>query len=86
MLLMSMPFNKHLWFAQGGAPDFSLVYFFWEKNKVITTLKNMSTIRNPIAQVSFHPKGQEISEENCGVFNFTKNTKTRKIPIFCPSI
>jgi hypothetical protein len=65
--------------AQGGAPDFSLVYFFWEKNKVITTLKNMSTIRNPIAQVSFHPKGQEISGENCGVFNFTK--KPRKFPI-----
>ena len=25
--------SKYL-LAQGGAPDFSLVYFFWEKNKV----------------------------------------------------
>ena len=51
--------SKYL-LAQGGAPDFSLVYFFWEKNKVITTLKNMSTIRNPIAQVSFHPKDRSV--------------------------
>ena len=51
---------NNLGLAQGGAPDFSLVYFFWEKNKVITTLKNMSTSRNPIAQVSFHPKDRSV--------------------------
>lgn len=51
--------SKYL-LAQGGAPDFSLVYFFWEKNKVITTLKNLSTIKNPVTQVSFHPKDRSV--------------------------
>ena len=39
---------------------FSLVYFFWEKNKVITTLKNLSTAKNPVTEVSFHPKDRSI--------------------------
>ena len=30
-------------------------------------------------------KGQEISDENFGVFNFFKRT-TKKIPQFCPSM
>lgn len=51
--------SKYL-LAQGGAPDFSLVYFFWEKNKVITTLKNLSTIKNPVTEVSFHPKDRSV--------------------------
>ena len=51
--------SKYL-LAQGGAPDFSLVYFFWEKNKVITTLKNLSTIKNPVTQISFHPKDRSV--------------------------
>ena len=51
--------SKYL-LAQGGAPDYSLVYFFWEKNKVITTLKNMSTAKNPVTQVSFHPKDRSV--------------------------
>ena len=51
--------SKYL-LAQGGAPDYSLVYFFWEKNKIITTLKNLSTAKNPVTQVSFHPKDRSI--------------------------
>ena len=51
--------SKYL-LAQGGPPDYSLVYFFWEKNKVITTLKNLSTTRNPVTQVSFHPKDRSV--------------------------
>eukprot|EP00094_Tigriopus_californicus_P008583 TCALIF_08273-PA protein Name:"Similar to WDR65 WD repeat-containing protein 65 (Homo sapiens)" AED:0.08 eAED:0.08 QI:0/0.28/0.12/0.75/0.42/0.37/8/0/1160 len=51
--------SKYL-LAQGGAPDFSLVYFFWEKNKVITTLKNLSTPKVPIHEVSFHPKNHNV--------------------------
>ena len=39
---------------------FSLVYFFWEKNKVITTLKNLSTSKNPVTEVSFHPKDRTV--------------------------
>ena len=37
-----------------------MVYFFWEKNKVITTLKNLSTSKNPITEVSFHPKDRTV--------------------------
>ena len=39
---------------------FSLVYFFWEKNKVITSLRNLTTSKNPIHEVSFHPKNHSI--------------------------
>ena len=35
---------------------FSLVYFFWEKNKIITTLKKMTTSKAPVTEVSFHNK------------------------------
>ena len=37
-----------------------MVYFFWEKNKVITTLKNLSSAKNPITEVSFHPKDRSV--------------------------
>ena len=40
--------------------NYSLVYFFWEKNKVITTLRNLSTAKNPITEVSFHPKDRAV--------------------------
>ena len=38
----------------------SLVYFFWEKNKVITTLRNLTTSRAPVVKVSFHPKNHSV--------------------------
>ena len=51
--------SKYL-LAQGGAPDYSLVYFFWEKNKVITTLKGLTTQKAPITEVTFHPKDHNV--------------------------
>ena len=42
--------------AQGGAPDFQLVYFFWEKGKVITSSKTGGWVR----EVSFHPKDHDV--------------------------
>ena len=47
--------SKYL-LAQGGAPDFQLVYFFWEKGKVITS----SRTGGCVTEVSFHPKDHDI--------------------------
>ena len=47
--------SKYL-LAQGGPPDFQLVYFFWEKGKVITS----SRTGGCVTEVSFHPKDHDI--------------------------
>ena len=47
--------SKYL-LAQGGPPDFQLVYFFWEKGKVITSSKTGGCV----TEVSFHPKDHDI--------------------------
>ena len=42
--------------VQGGSPDYQLVYFFWEKGKVITSSKTGGWVR----EVSFHPKDHDV--------------------------
>ena len=65
--------------------NFSLVYFFWEKNKVITTLRNLSTAKNPITEVSFHPKDRSVvCVIGHGVFKMcrlTEGASNASIPI-----
>ena len=51
--------SKYL-LAQGGAPDFQLVYFFWEKGKVITTSKTVTSSSGWVTEVSFHPKDHDV--------------------------
>ena len=49
--------SKYL-LAQGSAPDFQLVYFFWEKGKVITTITRVvsQSSGGSVGSVTFHPK------------------------------
>lgn len=51
--------SKYL-LAQGSAPDFQLVYFFWEKGKVITTSRTVTSAQASVTEVSFHPKDHDI--------------------------
>ena len=52
--------SKYL-LAQGGAPDYQLVYFFWEKGKVVTTARTVNqSLGGSVNSVSFHPKDRDI--------------------------
>ena len=51
--------SKYL-LAQGSAPDFQLVYFFWDKGKVITTSKTVTSSAGSVTEVSFHPKDHDV--------------------------
>ncbi|XP_033977740.1 cilia- and flagella-associated protein 57 [Trematomus bernacchii] len=45
--------SKYL-IGQTGGPDWTLIFWLWEKQKVLATVKT-STSRNPVSQVSFNP-------------------------------
>jgi len=50
------PDSKYL-VAQGGAPDWTLLYWAWEKSKVMASTKSSSPQTNaPVYQVSFNPQ------------------------------
>ena len=38
--------------AQGGAPEWNLVLWVWEKSKVVTSVKTTNAAGNPVYQVS----------------------------------
>lgn len=38
--------------AQGGAPEWNLVLWVWEKSKVVASVKTTNAAGNPIYQVS----------------------------------
>ena len=58
--MAKFPKKQHMWSLSDNGElfhyIFSLVYFFWEKNKIITTLKKMTTSKAPVTEVSFHNK------------------------------
>ena len=51
--------SKYL-LVQGGPPEYQLVYFFWEKGKVITSISRLVAQTSAgsvnVKDVSFHPK------------------------------
>ncbi|XP_039259037.2 cilia- and flagella-associated protein 57-like isoform X2 [Styela clava] len=49
------PDSKYL-IAQGGKPEWTLVYWVWEKSKVMATMKTTNQAGQPIYQVSFNPQ------------------------------
>ncbi|MBN3302205.1 CFA57 protein, partial [Amia calva] len=61
------PDSKYL-IGQSGAPDWTLFYWMWEKQKVLASVKTSSTT-NPICQVSFNPQDNtQICVSGRGVF------------------
>ncbi|KAM8930502.1 cilia- and flagella-associated protein 57 [Pelodytes ibericus] len=61
------PDSKYL-VAQSGAPDWNMVFWMWEKQKVMASVKT-DTQNNPIYQVSFNPQDNtQICATGRGVF------------------
>ena len=52
--IASMAFSPdgRLLVAQGGAPEWNLVLWVWEKSKVVTSVKTTNAAGNPVYQVS----------------------------------
>ncbi|KAJ8306471.1 hypothetical protein KUTeg_017016 [Tegillarca granosa] len=80
------PDSKYL-VAQGGKPDYTLLYWTWEKSKVMAVTKTSNPQTNPpVYQVTFNPqdntqlcvvgngifKNFRYSEGNLKTFNFQK--------------
>ncbi|XP_033738759.1 cilia- and flagella-associated protein 57-like [Pecten maximus] len=80
------PDSKYL-VAQGGKPDYTLLYWTWEKSKVMAVTKTSNPQTNPpVYQVSFNPQDNtqlcvvgngifkhfRYSEGNLKTFNFQK--------------
>ncbi|KAK3567777.1 hypothetical protein QTP86_026459 [Hemibagrus guttatus] len=60
------PDSKYL-LGQSGGPEWTLIYWLWEKNKVIATVK--STNLGPVHQVSFNPQDStQVCVSGNGVF------------------
>ena len=51
--IASMAFSPdgRLLAAQGGAPEWNLVLWVWEKSKVVTSVKTTNATGNPVYQV-----------------------------------
>ncbi|KAK2860815.1 hypothetical protein Q7C36_004981 [Tachysurus vachellii] len=60
------PDSKYL-LGQGGGPEWTLIYWLWEKNKVMATVK--STNVGPVHQISFNPQDStQVCVSGNGVF------------------
>ncbi|XP_076813301.1 cilia- and flagella-associated protein 57-like [Clavelina lepadiformis] len=49
------PDSKYL-IAQGGRPDWILVYWAWEKSKIMANMKTTNQAGQPVYQISFNPQ------------------------------
>lgn len=62
------PDSKYL-IAQGGRPEWTLVYWTWEKSKVMAVTKTTNPANNDIYQVSFNPQDNtQICVVGNGIF------------------
>uniref|UniRef100_A0A3Q1ITP4 EML-like second beta-propeller domain-containing protein n=1 Tax=Anabas testudineus TaxID=64144 RepID=A0A3Q1ITP4_ANATE len=61
------PDSKYL-IAQTGGPEWTLIFWLWEKQKVVTSVKT-SNSNNPVTQVSFNPyNNMQLCVSGRGVF------------------
>ncbi|XP_035517008.1 cilia- and flagella-associated protein 57 [Morone saxatilis] len=61
------PDSKYL-IGQTGGPEWTLIFWLWEKQKVLATVKT-SNSNNPVAQVSFNPyNNTQLCVSGTGVF------------------
>ncbi|RVE72493.1 hypothetical protein OJAV_G00042240 [Oryzias javanicus] len=80
--------SKYL-IGQTGAPEWMLVFWLWEKNKVLASIKT-TTSSNPVNQVSFNPHNNtQLCVSGSGVFKLLrlsegvlKQTSTAKVENF----
>uniref|UniRef100_A0AAQ5YVD9 EML-like second beta-propeller domain-containing protein n=1 Tax=Amphiprion ocellaris TaxID=80972 RepID=A0AAQ5YVD9_AMPOC len=61
------PDSKYL-IGQAGGPEWMLIFWLWEKHKVLATVKTTSS-NNPVTQVSFNPyNNTQLCVSGSGVF------------------
>ncbi|XP_040890430.1 cilia- and flagella-associated protein 57 [Toxotes jaculatrix] len=61
------PDSKYL-IGQAGGPEWMLIFWLWEKQKVLASVKT-SNVNNPITQVSFNPyNNMQLCVSGTGVF------------------
>ncbi|XP_027141761.1 cilia- and flagella-associated protein 57 isoform X2 [Larimichthys crocea] len=61
------PDSKYL-IGQTGGPEWTLIFWLWEKQKVLATVKTSNT-NNPVSQVSFNPhNNMQLCVSGTGVF------------------
>nr|XP_046236343.1 cilia- and flagella-associated protein 57 isoform X2 [Scatophagus argus] len=61
------PDSKYL-IGQSGAPEWTLIFWLWEKHKVLATVKT-SNSNNPVTKVSFNPyNNMQLCVSGTGVF------------------
>ncbi|XP_074529308.1 cilia- and flagella-associated protein 57 [Halichoeres trimaculatus] len=61
------PDSKYL-IVQTGGPDWTLIFWLWEKQKILATVKTTNST-NPVSQVSFNPyNNMQICVSGTGVF------------------
>ncbi|XP_071351144.1 cilia- and flagella-associated protein 57 isoform X2 [Trachinotus anak] len=65
------PDSKYL-IGQTGAPDWMLIFWLWEKQKVLASVKT-SNSNNPVTQVSFNPyNNMQVCVSGTGVFKLLR--------------
>ncbi|XP_010893002.1 cilia- and flagella-associated protein 57 [Esox lucius] len=68
------PDSKYL-IGQAGAPDWTLFYWMWEKQKVMASVRTTGPT-NPISQVSFNPQDNtQVCVSGSGVFKLFRYTE-----------
>lgn len=66
------PDSKYL-ITQGGRPDWTLVYWGWEKSKLMATFKTSPQQSNAVHQVSFNPQDNtQICAVGDGIFKLLR--------------
>ncbi|XP_068598729.1 cilia- and flagella-associated protein 57 [Brachionichthys hirsutus] len=61
------PDSKYL-IGQTGAPEWTLIFWLWEKQKILATVKTSSS-SSPVSQVSFNPHNNtQLCASGAGVF------------------
>ncbi|XP_071773803.2 cilia and flagella associated protein 57 [Centroberyx gerrardi] len=86
------PDSKYL-VGQAGGPEWTLVFWLWEKQKVMATVKT-SNSNNPVTQVSFNPHNNtQVCVSGTGVFKLfrysegalkqTSSPKVESVNLLC---
>ncbi|KAM6927807.1 LOW QUALITY PROTEIN: cilia- and flagella-associated protein 57-like [Xenentodon cancila] len=77
-LCMAFSSDSKYLIVKTGEPEWTLIFWLWEKNKVMATVKT-TTSQNPAAQVSFNPhNNMQFCVSGTGVFK-TKRSSSAKV-------
>jgi len=69
------PDGKYL-IAQGGAPDWIVCMWLWEKNKLVSTIKTTNPAGNKISQISFNPyDSTQVAVTGDHIFKYLRFTE-----------